>query len=261
VEDWQEIKMQHNIKGVQGGNFIFGTRAVIEALDAGKEIERVLVQKNIQNDLTRELVSKMKSLRIPFTRVPVEKLNRTSRRNHQGVIAYISPIQFQSLDNIIESTFSGGKDPFLIILDRITDVRNLGAIARTMECAGADALVMQSRGNALIGGDAMKTSAGALNMLPVCREENLKKTIIDLKASGISVVGCTEKTDTDLYSTDLRGPLAIVMGSEEDGISPEYLKLCDALVKIPMHGNIASLNVSVSAGIILYEALRQRSHS
>jgi 23S rRNA (guanosine2251-2'-O)-methyltransferase len=251
--------MQKNTTGIQGGNFIFGTRAVIEAIDAGKEIEKVLLQKNIQNDLILELVPKMKGLKIPFTKVPIEKLNRISRKNHQGVIAYLSPIQFQSLDHIIETAFSRGKDPFLLILDRITDVRNLGAIARTMECVGADALVMQSRGNALIGGDAMKTSAGALNMLPVCREENLKKTIIDLKASGISVVACTEKTDTDLYSADLRGPIAIIMGSEEDGISQEYLKLCDALVKIPMHGNIASLNVSVSAGIVLYEALRQRS--
>ena len=251
--------MHNKIKGTQGGNFIFGTRAVIEAIDAGKEIERVLVQKNIQNELIRELSSRMKSLKIPFTKVPVEKLNRVTRKNHQGVIAYLSPIQFQSLDNIIETVFSSGKDPLLLILDRITDVRNLGAIARTMECVGADALVMQSRGNALIGGDAMKTSAGALNVLPVCREENLKKTIVDLKASGISVIACTEKTDTELYSTDLRGPLAIIMGSEEDGISDEYLKLCDALVKIPMHGTIASLNVSVSAGIILYEALRQRS--
>ena len=251
--------MQKNTTGIQGGNFIFGTRAVIEAIDAGKEIEKVLLQKNIQNDLILELVPKMKGLKIPFTKVPIEKLNRISRKNHQGVIAYLSPIQFQSLEHIIETAFSRGKDPFLLILDRITDVRNLGAIARTMECVGADALVMQSRGNALIGGDAMKTSAGALNVLPVCREENLKKTIVDLKASGISVVACTEKTDTDLYSADLRGPIAIIMGSEEDGISQEYLKLCDALVKIPMHGNIASLNVSVSAGIVLYEALRQRS--
>jgi 23S rRNA (guanosine2251-2'-O)-methyltransferase len=253
--------MHTKIKGTQGGNFIFGTRAVIEGIDAGKEIEKVLVQKNLNNELIRELTSRMKSLKIPFTKVPLEKLNRVTRKNHQGVIAYLSPIQFQSLENIIETAFSNGKDPFLLILDRITDVRNLGAIARTLECVGADALVMQSRGNALIGGDAMKTSAGALNLLPVCREENLKKTIVDLKASGVSIVACTEKTDIDIYGTDLRGPLAIIMGSEEDGISEEYLKLCDSRVKIPMHGKIASLNVSVSAGIILYEALRQRHQS
>jgi len=251
--------MHNSNKGIQGNNFIFGTRAVIEAINAGKEIEKVLMQKNLQNDLIKELVSKMKSLKIPFTNVPLEKLNRISRRNHQGVISYLSPIQFQSLDHIIETSFSMAKDPLLVILDRITDVRNFGAIARTMECMKADALVIQSRGNALIGGDAMKTSAGALNILPVCREENLKKAIIDLKASGIRIVGCTEKTDSLIFQTELKGPIAVIMGSEEDGISPEYLKLCDALVKIPIAGKIESLNVSVSAGIVLYEISRQRS--
>ena len=181
--------MLNTNREIQGNNFIFGTRAVIEAIEAGKEIEKVLIQKNLNNDLIKELVSKMKSLRIPFTNVPIEKLNRISRKNHQGVISYLSPIQFQSIDHIIESSFSKGNDPLLVILDRITDVRNLGAIARTMECLGADAMVIQSRGNALIGGDAMKTSAGALNILPVCREENLKKTITDLKASGVRIVG------------------------------------------------------------------------
>ena len=251
--------MIKNNTGIQGNNYIFGTRAVIEAIEAGKEIERILIQKNLQNELIRELVSKSKNVKVPFTKVPVEKLNRISRKNHQGVIAYLSPIQFRSLDHIIESAFTKGKDPFLVILDRITDVRNLGAIARTMECMGADALVIQSRGNALIGGDAMKTSAGALNLLPVCREENLKYTISTMKHSGIRIIGCTEKAELLTHDADLKGPLAIIMGSEEDGISPEYLKLCDALVKIPMTGKIESLNVSVSAGIMLYEALRQRS--
>lgn len=243
----------------QGNNFIFGTRAVIEAIDAGKEVEKVLIQKNLQNELIKELLSKLKSYRIPFSKVPIDRLNRLSRKNHQGVISYISPIQFQSLDHIIESTYAKGKDPFLVILDRITDVRNFGAIARTMECIGSDALVIQSRGNALIGGDAMKTSAGALNLLPVCREENLKKTITDLKASGIRIIGCTEKTEEYIYNVELSGPIAILLGSEEDGISPEYMKLCDELVKIPMTGKIESLNVSVSAGIVLYETARQRN--
>ena len=250
--------MRNFDKGMQGNNFIFGTRPVIEAIDAGKEIEKVLIQRGLQNDLIKDLISKMKSLRIPYTLVPLEKLNRLTRKNHQGAICYLSPIQFHSLDNIIETAYSKGKDPFLVILDRITDVRNFGAIARTMECAGADALVIQSRGNALIGGDAMKTSAGALNILPVCREENLKNGISNLKATGIRIVGCTEKTDGLVHNADLKGPLAIILGSEEDGISPEYLKLCDNLVKIPIAGKIGSLNVSVSAGIILYEALRQR---
>jgi 23S rRNA (guanosine2251-2'-O)-methyltransferase len=251
--------MQKNHQEKQGNNFIFGTRTVLEAIDAGKEIEKVFIQKGLQNDLIKELISKMKSLKIPFSQVPLEKLNRLTKKNHQGAICFISPIQFSSLDHIIESAYSSGKDPFLVILDRITDVRNFGAIARTMECVGADALVIQSRGNALIGGDAMKTSAGALHILPVCREENLKECIRNLRASGITIVGCTEKTEKLIYEADLKGPLAIILGSEEDGISPEYMKLCDHLLKIPMAGKIESLNVSVSAGIVLYESLRQRS--
>ena len=250
--------MQNYSKEIHGNNYIFGTRAIIEAIDAGKEVEKVLVQRGLQNELIKELISKMKSLKIPFSQVPLEKLNKITRKNHQGTICYISPIQFHSLDNIIETAYSKGKDPLLVILDRITDVRNFGAIARTMECVGVDALVIQSRGNSLIGGDAMKTSAGALNILPVCREENLKKTITDLKSSGISVIGCTEKSDQLIFDIDLKGPIAIILGSEEDGISPEYLKLCNNSAKIPMEGKIQSLNVSVSAGIIFYEALRQR---
>lgn len=241
------------------GNFIYGTRTALEAIDAGKEIEKVFIQKDLRNELIKKLISNLKNLNIPISQVPVEKLNSISRKNHQGVICFISPIQFKSLDNIIESAYSSGKDPFLVILDRVTDVRNFGAIARTMECAGADAMVIQSRGNAMISGDAMKTSAGALNILPVCREENLKETIQNLKASGIRVVGCTEKTEDSLYDSDLTGPLAIILGSEENGISGEYLKLCDQKVKIPMSGKIESLNVSVSAGIVIYEAIRQRA--
>ena len=204
--------MRENSKELQSNNFIFGTRAVIEAIDAGKEIEKVLVQNGIQNELIKELISKMKGLKIPFNHVPLEKLNKLTRKNHQGIICFTSPIQYFSLDNIIETAYSNGKDPFLVILDRITDVRNFGAIARTMECVGADALVIQSRGNALIGADAMKTSAGALNIVPVCREENLKNTIANLKASGIRVIGCTEKTDKMIYETELHGPLAIILG-------------------------------------------------
>jgi len=250
--------MKNYDKEIQGNNFIFGIRAVSEAIDAGKEIEKILIQRGILNELIKGLISNMKSLKIPFSQVPLEKLNRLTRKNHQGIICYISPIQYQSLDHVIETAYSKGKDPFIVILDRITDVRNFGAIARTMECAGADALVIQNRGNALIGADAMKTSAGALNILPVCREENLKTCIRNLKDTGLTIVGCTEKTDTLIHDADLKGPLAIIMGSEEDGISEEYLKLCDAVAKIPIAGKIESLNVSVSAGIILYEVLRQR---
>ncbi len=239
-------------------NYIYGIRAVLEAIDAGKEIEKVLIQKDLRSDLIKQVISKLKSRKIPYNHVPLEKLHRVTKRNHQGIICYISPIQYKSLDHIVESTFSAGRDPFLVILDRVTDVRNFGAIARTMECAGADAMIIQSKGNAMVGADAMKTSAGALNILPVCREENLKNTINNLKASGISVIACTEKTESSIYDTDLTGPIAIIMGSEENGISPEYLKLCHNKVKIPISGKIESLNVSVSAGIVIYEILRQR---
>lgn len=240
-------------------DFIFGIRAVLEAIDAGQEIEKVLVQKDLRNDMIKQLISKLKNLKIPFSQVPMEKLNRLTRKSHQGAICFISPIKYHSLDNIIETAYASGKDPFLMILDRVTDVRNFGAIARTMECAGGDALLIQSRGNALIGGDAMKTSAGALNILPVCREENLKTAIENLKKSGVNIVGCTEKTENTIYETDLTGPLAVILGSEEDGISSEYLKLCNTRMRIPMTGKIESLNVSVSAGIAIYEAVRQRT--
>ena len=253
--------MHHSKRNPHHSNYLFGTRAVIEAIDADKEIEKVLVQKNVKNELIAELLTKLKAHHIPFTRVPMEGLNRITRKNHQGVIAFISPIRYHSLDNLIQTAYQEGRDPFLVILDRVTDVRNFGAIARTVECVGSDGLVIQSKGNALIGADAIMTSAGALNRVPVCREDNLKEAITELRSSGIRIVGCTEKSDQDLYETELDGPVAIIMGSEEDGISPEYLKLCDEKVKIPMKGQIASLNVSVSAGIVLYEILRQRSQN
>ncbi len=237
---------------------IFGTRVVIEAIMAGKEIEKVLIQKDASNKLNNELFLRMKEHSVPFVKVPAEKLQKITRKNHQGVIAFLSPIQYASLEHVIDKSYAEGKDPLLVILDRITDVRNFGAIARTLDCVGADALVFQNRGNAMIGGDAMKTSAGALNYLPVCRVHNLKETITYLRDSGIRIIAGTEKTDQTLYDTDLSGPCALILGSEEDGISPEYLKLCDQRVKIPMSGNISSLNVSVSAGIILYEIFRQR---
>ncbi len=237
---------------------IYGVRALMEAIDAGKEIEKVMVQKDLKGEHVKQLIDSLKGYRIPYTQVPIETLNRLTKKNHQGIIAFMSAIQYHSLDNVVESAFSSGKEPLLIILDRVTDVRNFGAIARTAECGGADALVIQSKGNALLGGDAMKTSAGALSLMPVCREDNLKKAIQYLKQSGIRVIGCTEKATDVVFDIELTGPLALLMGSEEDGISPEYLSLCDGICKIPMAGKIASLNVSVSAGIILYEAIRQR---
>jgi 23S rRNA (guanosine2251-2'-O)-methyltransferase len=242
-------------------DMIFGTRAIIEAIRSGKEIERLLVQKGLSNPLHNELLQEATSHNVPITKVPVEKLNFITRKNHQGAICFLSPITYASLDNIIQNAYQNGKAPFLLILDRVTDVRNFGAIARTAECAGVDGLIIPDKGSAQISSDAMKTSAGALNFIPVCRESNLKNTINYLKESGIQVVACTEKTDKLIYELDLTIPTAIIMGSEEDGISAEYLKLANEKAKIPLSGQIDSLNVSVAAAITIYEGNRQRLKS
>ncbi len=239
-------------------DYIFGIRAIIENIVAGQEFDKILVQKGLRNNLMRELIQTARTYSVPYSQVPVEKLNRITRKNHQGAIAFISVVQYASLDNIINACYQEGREPFLLILDRITDVRNFGAIARTAECAGIDAIIVPSRGGAAINADAMKTSAGALGHISVCRSDDLKSTFKYLQDSGIRAIACTEKTDKSIYDLDLTGPVALVMGSEEDGISPEYLKLCEARGRIPMSGNIGSLNVSVSAGIITYEVVRQR---
>lgn len=240
-------------------DFIYGTRAIIEAIESGKELDKLFVQKDLKNELSAELLQRCRDHSIPVQRVPVEKLNRITRKNHQGAIAYLSSVVFASLDNLISGTYQKGENPLFIILDRITDVRNFGAIARTAECAGVNGIIVPSRGNAQIGSDAMKTSAGALNYIPVCRTDNLKNTIDDLKANGILVMACSEKAGETIYEKDFTGPLALLMGSEEDGISPEYLKRCDEHAKLPVFGKIESLNVSVATGVIAYEAVRQRT--
>jgi 23S rRNA (guanosine2251-2'-O)-methyltransferase len=246
-------------KSEEKKDFIFGTRAVIEAIRASKELNTVLIQKGLNNELLKELLDICKSQNIPFQRVPVEKLNRVTRKNHQGVVAFMSAINFASLDNVINNCFSKGKDPLLLILDRVTDVRNFGAIARSAEAAGVDAIIIPTKGAAQVNSDAVKTSAGALHHIPVCREFNLEKTVAYLQQSGIQVVACTEKTNTLLYTIDYKIPTAIIMGSEEDGVSNELLRKADHLGKIPMHGQIDSLNVSVSSALIIYEAVRQRT--
>lgn len=245
-------------KGAQDKDVIFGTRAVMEAIHAGKEIDKVLVQKELNNDLIKELLQVCKSANIPVVRVPEGKLQRITRKNHQGVIAQMSSIAYASLDHVIDSCYAVGKSPLLLILDQITDVRNFGAIARTAECAGVDAIVIPERGSAQINSDAIKTSAGALNFLPVVRVKNLFYTCRDLQKMGLALVAITEKTDKNMYEADFTSPVAMIMGSEEDGISQEIMGIADLKVKIPMAGNIESLNVSVSAGIAIYEAIRQR---
>ena len=245
-------------KGEHEKDFIFGTRTVIEALHAGKEIDKILVNKELNNDLIKELLGLAKQEGIPVVRVPEAKLNRTTRKNHQGVVAHISSIAYASLDNVIEECFSKGVAPLIMVLDRITDVRNFGAIARTADVAGVHALVIPEKGSAQINADAVKTSAGALNYLPICRVKNLYFTVKDLKKMGMQIVSASEKADKDMYEADLTLPTALVLGSEEEGISNELLGITDETVAIPMKGNIDNLNVSVAAGVIIYEAYRQR---
>lgn len=243
---------------MEKSDMIYGTRAVIEAIVAGKEIEKVMVQTGLNNDLSKELVSVAKLHNVPITFVPMEKLKRMSSRNHQGVICLLSSVSYASLENLIDHAFSEGREPFFLLLDRITDVRNFGAIARTAECAGLDGIIIPERGNAPISSDAMKTSAGALNHIPVCRERDLKKTIKLLHDSGIRIVACTEKTEKNIYEANLSGPIAILLGSEEDGIADTLLRDADELARIPLKGKIGSLNVSVAAGVAMYEVVRQK---
>jgi len=239
-------------------NYIFGIRAIIEAVEAGKTIDKLFIQKGLHNDLFSELWKLVREKRINYKHVPLEKINRLTRKNHQGVFAFISPIDFHNIEDVIPKLYEEGKNPLVLVLDRITDVRNFGAIARTAECAGVDTILVPEQNAAAINADAIKTSAGALHKVTVCRTWNLKLALQFMKESGIQLIGCTEKTQDDMYKADYTTPTAVIIGSEEDGVSPEFLKMCDARAKIPMNGKIASLNVSVATGVILYEAIRQR---
>jgi 23S rRNA (guanosine2251-2'-O)-methyltransferase len=245
----------------ENDNLIFGTRAVIEAIIAGKAIEKILLQKGLSNELYHQLRKAIQGTTIPLQFVPAEKLQRISAKNHQGVIAYLTEITYFQTEDLLSEVFESGRTPLLLILDRVTDVRNFGAIARSAECAGVDFIIIPTRGAAQINGDAIKTSAGALHQIKVCREENLKNTIEYLKESGVQIVACHEKTTNLYFNADLAQPTALIMGSEENGISGEYLKRSDLQVKIPRNGNTASLNVSVATGIILFEAVKQRLQS
>lgn len=253
--------MQTKEQKNKNDNLIFGLRPVIEAIHSGKEIEKLFVQSGLKNELFGEMMGLLKKHNVPYQYVPIEKLNRLTTKNHQGVVGFISPITYQKIRDILPLIFEEGKVPLILILDRITDVRNFGAIARTAECTGAHAIVIPSKGAAQINADALKTSTGALHKIPVCREENLKDVIDYLRESGLQVIACTEKTNDIYFKHDYTLPVAIIMGSEENGISPEYLKRSDLHAKIPLMGEIGSLNVSVATGVILYEAVRQRTES
>lgn len=237
---------------------IFGIRPVIEAIDAGKTIDKLMVQKGLRGETIGELLGIAQEYHIPVQYVPIEKLNRLTRKNHQGVFAFVSPVDFFNIENVLPKIYEEGKTPFLLILDRVSDVRNFGAIARTAECTGVDAIVIPEKGSASVNEDAVKTSVGALYRIPLCKVKSLKETIEFLQLSGIQITCATEKTSNTIYETDFTLPSAIVMGSEEDGVSNEIIRIADNLAKLPMFGEIGSLNVSVACGAFLYEAVRQR---
>ena len=237
---------------------IFGTRAVIEALNAGRDVEKILIQKGLSNELYNQLRQALRGQTVPLQFVPPEKLRRLTDKNHQGVIAFLTQINYYQTEDLLQQVFEQGRTPLVLVLDRVTDVRNFGAIARTAECAGVDFIIIPSRGAAQINGGAIKTSAGALHRIKVCREDNLKNTLELLKESGLAIIACHEKTEKQIYDVNFNQPCAIIMGSEENGISSEYIKRSNEQVKIPMPGQIASLNVSVASGIVLFEAVKQR---
>ncbi len=250
--------MQTKQQKKEEDSLIFGLRPIIEAIRAGKEVDKLFVQSGLKSELNSELMGLLKQHNIAFQYVPVEKLNRLTTKNHQGVVGYLSEISYSNIKDILPKLMDAGKNPLILILDRITDVRNFGAIARTAECSGVNAIVIPTHGAAQINADAIKTSTGALHKIPVCREENLKSTIDFLKQCGLQIVSCTEKANDFYFQMDFTVPTAIIMGSEENGISNEYLQKSDAKAKIPMLGKMGSLNVSVATGIILYEVVSQR---
>lgn len=242
-------------------NIIYGFRPVVEAIRQKKSIEKILIQTNLNNDSIKNLKQELNSCEqeIKVQYVPMEKLNSLTRgENHQGIVAFTSLVEYKELTEIIEQYLMEEKDIFIVMLDHITDVRNLGAIARTAECAGVSCLVVPEQGSAAINEDAVKTSVGALLRLPICRVKNIKTTLNYLKQSEIKIFAATEKANLLYTKADFKGNIALIMGAEDKGISKEALKLADSLIKIPINGHIESLNVSVASGIIIYEALRQK---
>ena len=243
---------------MERNEFIFGIRAVIEAIEAGKEIDKILVKKELQGELAQELFAAAKAVGAPIQRVPIERINRITRKNHQGVVAFLSAVEYYRLDALVPALYEAGEVPLILLLDGVTDVRNFGAMARTCECVGAHAIVIPARGSVSVNADAVKTSAGALHTLPVCRENSIQEAVRYLRDSGFTVVAASEKAEQNYTTPNYTGPTAIVMGAEDTGVSPAVLRYCDEMVALPMRGNISSLNVSVAAGVMLYEVIRQR---
>jgi 23S rRNA (guanosine2251-2'-O)-methyltransferase len=237
---------------------IFGLRAIIEAINANETVDKVFLQKGLKGELFNELESLIRKRSINVSYVPIEKLNRLTNKNHQGAVAQISPIEFYDLENLVITVIESGKTPLFLLLDQISDVRNFGAIIRTAECTGVNGIIIQKKGGAPINGDTVKTSAGAVFKVPICKVDHIKDAMFHLQASGIKVIAATEKTEDTIYDVSFKEPCAIIMGSEGRGINPSVIKLADAKAKLPLLGDIESLNVSVACGAFLYEAVRQR---
>lgn len=250
-------KRQFNKPRVEDPDVIFGVRAVIEAINANRDLNKILIQKGMNKDLFMELKEALKGKDFNLQFVPVEKLQKLTTGNHQGVVAYAAPIEYGNIETFIDEKVEKEEKVNILVLDRVTDVRNFGAIARTAECQGIDAILIPSKGSALVTADAVKTSAGALNRILVCKTDDLKNSLFYIQQSGVRLISCTEKSKNNLFEVNLRGSVAIIMGSEENGISNDLINMSDISAKIPMKGKIASLNVSVAAGMVLYEKLRQ----
>jgi len=239
---------------------IFGIRAIIEAINSGSNINKVYLQKGLRGDLYFELEKLLKKQKISTSVVPTEKLDRLSKfNNHQGAVAKTSPIEFKELDIVIDEVLAYKKTPLFLLLDQLSDVRNFGAIIRTAECTGVDAIIIQKSGSAPVNSETIKTSAGAAFKVPICKVDHIKDAIFQLQASDIKLVAATEKTEDSVFDVEFNQPIAIVMGSEHKGVSNSVLKMMDYKAKLPLLGEIESLNVSVACGAFLYEAIRQRT--
>ncbi|RXQ97685.1 23S rRNA (guanosine(2251)-2'-O)-methyltransferase RlmB [Ancylomarina salipaludis] len=243
----------------QRQEMLFGIRAAMEAINSGKEIEKVLIRKGLTGPLYNELFDLIREKDVQYQFVPAEKINALDQRNNQGVVALIAPIAYQEIEDVLPQIIVEGKNPLILVLDQITDVRNFGAIARSAECAGVQAIVIPFKNSAKVTPDAIKTSAGALYNIPVCRVQNLKTLVRNLKKEGLRIVAATEKGDNLYTEADFTLATAIIMGSEDVGIDEALLRLADEQVKIPILGAIESLNVSVAASLMIYEAVRQRN--
>tara|TARA_R110000850_G_scaffold16697_3_gene51779 strand:+ start:9193 stop:9933 length:741 start_codon:yes stop_codon:yes gene_type:complete len=243
---------------MQKENLIYGIRAILEAIQADTTIDKVFIQKNVQGALMQELLGTLKKQQINFSYVPLEKMNKLTQGNHQGAVATISPIGFSTLEQLVENALQKESAPFFLILDAISDARNFGAIIRTASCTGVDGIIIQKHGAAPVNADTIKTSAGGVFQVPICKVDHIKDAVYFLQASGIQTIAATEKAHATIYETDLSTPLAVLMGSEDKGVNPSVLKIVDLKAKLPMQGEIASLNVSVACGAILYEVVRQR---